>query len=99
MSRFSHSQVVTANDLFSGDVVYLKPDHVWSGQLTKAAIADTAEEAAVLLKIGASQQDKIVGAYLADIVRDENGNPQPVHFREAFRTRGPSNYFHGKQAE
>jgi len=26
------------------------------------------------------------------------GRPEPVHFREVFRTRGPSNYFHGKQA-
>jgi hypothetical protein len=25
--------------------------------------------------------------------------PEPVHFREAFRTRGPSNYRHGKQAD
>jgi len=23
--------------------------------------------------------------------------PEPIHFREAFRTRGPSNYAHGKQ--
>ena len=25
--------------------------------------------------------------------------PEPTHFREAFRTRGPSNYAHGKQAD
>ena len=28
----------------------------------------------------------------------ENG-PEPTHFREEFRTRGPSNYAHGKQAD
>ena len=40
----------------------------------------------------------MVGAYLADAQPGPDG-PEPVHFREAFRTRGPSNYFHGKQAD
>ncbi|MFD0915444.1 DUF2849 domain-containing protein [Pseudahrensia aquimaris] len=99
MPRFAYPQVVTANDLFSGDVVYLTPAHDWCGALDDAAIADTPEEAADLLAAGTAQQDKIVGAYLADVERTGDGLPKPVHFREAFRTRGPSNYFHGKQAE
>ena len=33
---------------------------------------------------------------LADAAPGAAG-PQPVHIREAFRTRGPSNYHHGKQ--
>jgi hypothetical protein len=40
----------------------------------------------------------VVGAYLADATAGPDG-PEPVHFREAFRTRGPSNYPHGKQAD
>ena len=40
----------------------------------------------------------MVGAYLADARAGEEG-PEPTHFREAFRTRGPSNYAHGKQVE
>ena len=44
----------------------------------------------------ADLSDEIVGAYLADATSGPNG-PEPVHFREAFRTRGPSNYAHGKQ--
>ena len=37
---------------------------------------------------------------LADVALDSNGRPIPTHFREEFRTRGPSNYrTHGKQAE
>ena len=36
--------------------------------------------------------------YLAETVLGADNRPQPVHFREVFRTRGPSNYFHGKQA-
>jgi len=38
-----------------------------------------------------------VGAYLADARPGPQG-PEPVHFREVFRSRGPSNRFHGKQA-
>ena len=34
--------------------------------------------------------------YLADVAPSRDG-PQPVHFREAFRRAGPSNYRHGKQ--
>jgi hypothetical protein len=46
--------------------------------------------------IDASQQvDLVVGVYLADV--DPDPVPQPVHFREAFRAKGPSNYAHGKQ--
>ncbi len=43
------------------------------------------------------QRGRLVGAYLADAKAGPNG-PEPTHFREAFRTRGPSNYAHGKQA-
>ena len=45
-----------------------------------------------------TQADVVVGAYLVDAAQGAGG-PEPVHFREAFRTRGPSNYFHGKQAQ
>ena len=34
-----------------------------------------------------------------DPVGGPDGRPEPTHFREAFRRRGPSNYFHGIQAE
>ena len=40
----------------------------------------------------------VVGPYLADARLGRNG-PEPTHFREEFRTRGPSNYNHGKQAD
>ena len=40
----------------------------------------------------------VVGPYLADARSGPNG-PEPTHFREEFRTRGPSNYHHGKQAD
>ncbi len=43
-----------------------------------------------------ADQSIVVGVYLAEAKKTNNG-PAPTHFREAFRTRGPSNYSHGKQ--
>lgn len=101
MSNSNKRFIVTANDLFSGDVVYFTANHKWAGSLDRAALADDKEAAKALLALALAdtQQDKIVGAYITDVALDDAGAPQPTHFRETFRTRGPSNYFHGKQAE
>ncbi|MDC0653494.1 DUF2849 domain-containing protein [Planktomarina temperata] len=42
------------------------------------------------------QANVVVGAYLSDVIKDTDG-PQASHFREKFRSTGPSNYRHGKQ--
>ena len=99
MPRAKHPKIVTANDLFEGDVIYFTASGGWTREHSEAAIAFTPEEADQLLAAANLQQDRIVGAYLADVSVDDGEEPQPVHFREAFRTRGPSNYFHGKQAD
>ncbi|MCR9123696.1 MAG: DUF2849 domain-containing protein [Phyllobacteriaceae bacterium] len=99
MPRQKHPQIVTANDLFEGDVIYLTGEGGWTRVHGDAAVADDPDEAQRLLAIAQAQPAQIVGAYLADAAIGPDGRPQPVHFREAFRTRGPSNYFHGKQAE
>lgn len=99
MPREFKPQVVTANDLLLGDVIYLTSSGDWTRNHEKAHVANSTEQARTMLKHAQEQADRIVGAYLADVQLDANGKPQPVHFREAFRTRGPSNYFHGKQAE
>lgn len=98
MARETHLKVVTANDLHEGDVVYLTPHGDWTRTLAAAAVAADEETAQTLLAGGAAQQHRIVGAYLADVSLSGDGRPEPVHFRETFRTRGPSNYLHGKQA-
>ena len=43
-----------------------------------------------------SQQELVVGVYLADVAPEASG-PKPPHLREEFRAKGPSNYAHGKQ--
>lgn len=92
------TQVVTANHLIEGDVIYLTADDQWSRHLTEAELIDDEAHAAIRLLDAQAQPHIAVGPYLAEAKAGPDG-PEPVHFREAFRTRGPSNYNHGKQAE
>lgn len=97
MSRRFTPKVVTGNDLREGDVVYLTADDRWTRHHHEAELIEDEARAEARLAEAAKQSLKVVGVYLADAQMGPNG-PEPVHFREAFRTRGPSNYFHGKQA-
>ena len=100
MAKAFKPQIVTANDLFEGDVVYFTAGGFWSRNLSDAAVAHAQEEADALLSRGEAQQSTIVGAYLADVAIGSNGIPQPLHYREHRRTLGPSNRPDlGRQAE
>ncbi|PWE28841.1 DUF2849 domain-containing protein [Maritimibacter sp. 55A14] len=98
MSRKFTPKVVTANDLVEGDVVYLTEAGAWTRRHAAAELIEDEARAADRLALAEAQTGTVVGAYLADARPGPHG-PEPVHFREAFRSRGPSNYFHGKQAE
>ena len=98
MTRRFTPKVVTANDLRLGDVVYLTAMDTWSRQHHEAELIEDEAHAQMRLLHGAAQRQVVVGAYLADAKAGPNG-PEPIHFREAFRTRGPSNYNHGKQVD
>ncbi len=97
MSRFT-PKVVTANDLRLGDVVYLTADDRWSRYHHEAELIEDEAHSQMRLLHAAAQRQIVVGAYLADARQGPKG-PEPTHFREEFRTRGPSNYAHGKQAD
>lgn len=96
MSRKFIPKVVTANDLLEGDVIYLTADDRWTRHHHEAELIEDEAHAQLRLLKAQSQASRVVGPYLADAKAGPNG-PEPVHFREAFRTRGPSNYAHGKQ--
>ena len=98
MSRKFTPKVVTANALLEGDAVWLTADDRWSRWMTEAELIEDEERAKARLAFAEAQPDVVVGAYLADAKPGETG-PEPTHFREAFRTRGPSNYMLGKQVE
>ena len=91
-------KILTANDLFEGDVVYRAPDGSWTRHVSMAHLYTDAAASDAALAVAEGQSSQIVGAYLAEAKEAPTG-PLPVHFREAFRARGPSNYAHGKQAE
>jgi hypothetical protein len=98
MSRRFTPKVVTANDLAEGDVVYLTTDDRWSRFHHEAELIEDETHAQMRLLHASAQKLVVVGVYLADAKAGPNG-PEPTHFREEFRTRGPSNYHHGKQAD
>ncbi len=91
-------KVVTANHLLEGDVIYLAADDRWVRDLAQAEVLTDEAHAQLRLLLGESQPGVAVGVYLADVKLGPDG-PEPAHFREAFRRAGPSNYFHGKQAD
>ncbi|CAN5799814.1 DUF2849 domain-containing protein [soil metagenome] len=100
MARAFKPQMATGNALIEGDVVYFTPAGAWSRQIAEAALAIDGEAAAALLARANCFPNEVVGVYLTDAGTDAGGRPVPVHFREEFRTRGPSNYpWLGKQAE
>ena len=94
MSRIKAPVVITANDLLSGEVVYLDASHRWSIELSAAKVFEVVEEATIELDAMAKEAD-VVGAYLAEVLVGASISPR--HYREGYRQRGPSNYFHGKQ--
>ena len=97
MPRQSYPQVITANDLLEGDVVYIDASGGWTRDLSEALLFEDPTAAQDALAKAQTRPDLIVGIYLADMARGPDGTPQPVHFRERFRATGPSNYAHGKQ--
>lgn len=98
MAREFTPKVITGNALIEGDVIYLTSDDQWTRDLNQAELLTDEAHAKLRLLMAEGQPDQVVGAYLADATPGTDG-PQPTHFREEFRRTGPSNYFHGKQAE
>ncbi len=84
-------QVMTANRLHDGQVVYLAEDDSWSERLSDAIVADSDEMAKTLLTLGARavEQHIVVDAYLF-AVSVENGRILPLSRRELIRAAGPS---------
>jgi hypothetical protein len=100
MARAFKPQMATGNALLEGDVVYFTSTGEWSRDIGDAAVAVNPEAAADLLARAQAFPNAVVGVYLTDVTLDASGRAAPAHFREAFRTRGPSNYpWLGKQAE
>jgi sulfite reductase (NADPH) hemoprotein beta-component len=87
--------ILLANDLLDGDVVFAAMDGdeiVWTRDPSAARIAHDEAVALSLEDFAAAELagNRVVDAYLVDVAI-ENGRPVPRHFREKFKTLGPSN--------
>lgn len=94
-------EIVTANRMSDGNVVYFTATGGWSERLRDGAIADTEAQAQALLdRAGASEEIlHIVDPYLMK-VQYTNGKTEPVGQRETIRSKGPTTHLNfGKQAE
>ena len=96
MSRAFTPKVITANALLEGDAIWFTEDNTWSRNIAKAELITDEAHGDIRLLEAKADKAIVVGVYLAEAKKTDNG-PAPTHFREAFRTRGPSNYSHGKQ--
>lgn len=78
--------VVTANDLRSGAVVYLKADGRWVESLQDASVAEDAEALKTLeaLALAAVERTEVTSVYAFD-VRLVDGRPEPISVRERIR--------------
>ncbi len=97
LAKKFNPKIVTANHLLEGDVVYFTKNTDWSRDHVDALVCHSQQQADRLLEKAKKQQDIIVGPYLADVSLQSEEEITPLHFREVFRSKGPSNYFHGKQ--
>ncbi len=84
-------QILTANRLVDGDVVFLTEDYDWSIEINDASIARDQTEACRLEEIGAraDRSAHVVGCYLVDVKIIE-GRIEATHYREIMRTKGPT---------
>ena len=98
MARRFEPVVISANDLFDGRVIYLTGKDEWVPHLRQAELIDNEDHAKTRMAHALALSDRAVGVFMAPARAGSDG-PEPGHPREAFRANGPSNYFHGKQAE
>jgi hypothetical protein len=93
-------QVVTANRLSDGIVVYLAPGGGWVEFLSEAAVFPDkpALDAALVVAQASIAANQVVDAFAFDVTVTAKG-PEANHIRDRIRSRGPTVHpDHGKQA-
>ncbi len=84
-------QMIIANTLSDGFVVFLREDGSWASDIAEGALAETDAEAEALLATAKqSEADNVViDPYLIPVEID-NGERKPTEYREYIRATGPS---------
>jgi hypothetical protein len=85
-------QMVTANRLTDGAVVFLGEGGRWVESVEHGRLADDETAAAALLQAGeaAVGRAEVIGPYLIEIAIQDDGRPLPTRYRERIRAHGPS---------
>jgi hypothetical protein len=91
MSNAEKGQILTANRLRDGEVVFLTRSGFWSQAIDEAALALEPEAKAALEARGreAETNNIVTGVYLFDAERVD-GRIRASHIRERIRTLGPT---------
>jgi hypothetical protein len=83
-------QILTANRLADGKVVFRAADGRWVEEVALAEVVEEADAPALLQEGEAAlARAEIVGPYLIDVVVTD-GRPVPLRYRERIRAEGPS---------
>ena len=90
MTKPATPQIISANALLGGEVIYLTDSGGWSGWRGDAAVATDSRRSDELLATAQSQPAAAVGPYLVDVRLSPGGVPEPSHMREAMRAHGPT---------
>ena len=85
------SQLVIANRLNDGLVVYLTKNGDWSESIAAASVAADNAQGERLMEIATQAKAgcRVIDPYLIEITEDADGH-KPVSFREAIRVAGPT---------
>ena len=85
------TQIVTANRLNDGLVIYLGRNESWVDRIEAAEIAESKDAAAALLARAEApaHRTRVVGPYLMEVDLDA-GTPRPASNREVIRALGPT---------
>jgi hypothetical protein len=83
-------QVLTANRLSDGEVVYLAANDAWVDRIEGALVLATKDEGEAALATGleAERNQLVVHAYLFDVTPADH--TKPVKMREIIRAAGPT---------
>jgi len=84
-------QMIIANTLADGFVVFLTETAGWTSDIALGAVAMSAEQEAELLAAAkqAEKDNQVIDPYLIPI-RVESGVRQPTEYREYIRATGPT---------
>ena len=86
-------QIVTANRLIDGAVVYFTADGIWSPWIAEARAMDSEQTANAVLALGYASvgRNEVIDPYLIGVVQ-EAATIKPVRYRETIRAKGPSTH-------